>query len=136
MAMLYAGRSWLGVDFRKPSRMVRLNRVIVRVIRRVVLFILLPLLTTLGGVLRSRALLHLEILSLRQQLAMVNQSPRKRGAFSLARTALLDLALSPLAWLSRDTRHLQARHLGALAPQRLSLYWAWKSRRRRYEDAG
>lgn len=30
---------------------------------------------------RSRALLHLEILALRQQLAMVNQTPRKRLRF-------------------------------------------------------
>ncbi len=33
--------------------------------------LLAPVLFTLAGLLRSRALLHLEILSLRQQLAMV-----------------------------------------------------------------
>jgi len=43
--------------------------------------IALPILSTLFGLLRSRALLHLEILALRQQLAMVNQTPRKRLRF-------------------------------------------------------
>ena len=39
--------------------------------------ILLPLLTTLAGLFRSRAVLHLEILALRQQLAMVAHRDRK-----------------------------------------------------------
>ena len=40
--------------------------------------ILRPLLATLCGVFRSRAVLHMEILALRQQLAMVTQRDRKR----------------------------------------------------------
>ena len=36
-----------------------------------------PVLSTLLGLFRSRSLLHLEILALRQQLAMVNRTPRK-----------------------------------------------------------
>ncbi len=44
--------------------------------------IALPLLSTLLGLFQSRALLHLEILALRQQLAMVNQTPRKRLHFN------------------------------------------------------
>ncbi len=40
-----------------------------------------PVLSTLLGLLQSRTLLHLEILALRQQLAMVNQTPRKRLRF-------------------------------------------------------
>ena len=43
--------------------------------------IALPVLSSLLGLLRSRALLHLEILALRQQLAMINQAPRKRLRF-------------------------------------------------------
>ena len=43
--------------------------------------IVLPLLSTLLGLFRNRALLHLEILVLRQQLAMVNSAPRKRIRF-------------------------------------------------------
>ena len=40
--------------------------------------ILLPLLATLAGLLQSRAVLHLEILALRQQLAMLTARDRKR----------------------------------------------------------
>ena len=36
-----------------------------------------PLFATLAGLLRSRAVLHLEILALRQQLAMVTHKDRK-----------------------------------------------------------
>jgi len=43
--------------------------------------IALPVLSTLLGLLRSRALLHLEILALPQQPAMVNQTPGKRLRF-------------------------------------------------------
>jgi hypothetical protein len=43
--------------------------------------IALPILSTLLGLFQSRALLLLEILALRQQLAMVNQAPRKRLRF-------------------------------------------------------
>jgi hypothetical protein len=45
--------------------------------------ILLPLLATLSGLLRNRAVLHLEILALRQQLAMVTHKDRKRLRFRL-----------------------------------------------------
>jgi hypothetical protein len=43
--------------------------------------IALPILSTLLGLLQSRAFLHLEILALRQQLVMVKQTPRKRLRF-------------------------------------------------------
>lgn len=39
--------------------------------------ILIPLLATLSGLLRSRVILHLEILALRQQLAMATHKDRK-----------------------------------------------------------
>ncbi len=39
--------------------------------------ILLPLLATLASLLQSRAVLHLEIVALRQQLAMVAYTDRK-----------------------------------------------------------
>ena len=39
--------------------------------------ILLPLLATLANLFQSRAVLHLEILALRQQLAMVAHKDRK-----------------------------------------------------------
>ena len=40
--------------------------------------VLLPLLATLAGLFRSRALLHLEILALRQQLATLATRDRRR----------------------------------------------------------
>ena len=43
--------------------------------------LLLPLLTTAAGLLRNRALLHLEILALRQQLAMIAERDCKRLRF-------------------------------------------------------
>jgi len=43
--------------------------------------IIVPVLSTLLGVFQSRALLHLEILALRQQLAMVKHTPCKRLRF-------------------------------------------------------
>ncbi len=43
--------------------------------------VLLPVLATLAGLLRSRTLLHLEILSLHQQLAMVSVRKGKRPRF-------------------------------------------------------
>ena len=42
---------------------------------------LLPLLATLAGLLRSRAVLHLEILALRQQLAMVTHKKDRKLRF-------------------------------------------------------
>ncbi len=45
--------------------------------------ILIPLLATIASLLRSRAVLHLEILALRQQLAMVTAKEHKRLRFSL-----------------------------------------------------
>ena len=43
--------------------------------------VLLPVLATAAGLLLGRALLHLEILALRQQLAMVTARDRKRLRF-------------------------------------------------------
>ncbi len=43
--------------------------------------LLLPLLTTAAGLLRNRALLHLEILALRQQPAMIAERDCKRLRF-------------------------------------------------------
>lgn len=43
--------------------------------------ILKPLVATLIGLLRNRAMLHLEIIALRQQLAMISEQDRKRIRF-------------------------------------------------------
>ena len=93
--------------------------------------LILPLLTTLAGLLRSRGLLHLEILSLRQQLATVTARDHKR---------LRSRHLERLFWVS-----LYRIWPGCLAtlvvfrPATLlrwhrrgfRLYWTWKSRRGR-----
>ena len=93
--------------------------------------ILLPLLATLAGLLRSRAVLHLEILALRQQLAMVTQKDRKRLRFS-RRQRLFWIwlyriwpgCLETLVVFKADT-------LVRWHQQGFRLYWTWKSRRTR-----
>jgi hypothetical protein len=90
--------------------------------------IALPVLSTLLGLLRSRILLRLEILALRQQLAMVNQTPRKRLRFHwgqrLFRVWLYRLwpgCLQTLQVFKPDTLVRWHR-------KGFRLYWNWKSR--------
>jgi len=65
------------------------------------------LLSTLLGLFRSRALLHLEILTLRQQLAMVKQARRKRLRFHLGQR---------LFWVvSQPARAITRRWKGCIA---------------------
>ena len=59
--------------------------------------VLVPLLETLIDILRSRASLHLEMLAMRQQLAMVADGDRKRLSFRPSERIILGLALSPVA---------------------------------------
>ncbi len=91
--------------------------------------ILLPLLATLTGLLRNRAVLHLEILSLRQQLAMVTHKDCKRLRFR-SRERLF------WVWLYRlwpgCLQTLQAFKPDTLVRwhrKGFRLYWTWKSRR-------
>jgi hypothetical protein len=93
--------------------------------------IALPLLSTLLELFQSRALLHLEILSLRKQLAMVNQAPRKRLRFRwgqrLLWVSLYRLwpgCLQTLQVFKPDTM-VRSHSKG------FRLYWTWKSRCRR-----
>ena len=93
--------------------------------------VLAPLLFTLAGLLRSRALLHLEILSLRQQVAMVNARDYKR-----LRSRCLERLF--WVWLYRIWPGCLAT-LVVFRPDTLlrwhqrgfRLYWTWKSRRPR-----
>ena len=55
--------------------------------------VLLPLLETLIDVLRSRASLHLEMLAMRQQLAMVAGGDRKRVSFRSSERIFLELGM-------------------------------------------
>ncbi len=93
--------------------------------------VVLPLLATLAGLLRSRALLHMEILALRQQLAMVTERNHKRLRFH--RRERLFWVLLYRVWPGC----LQALHvfktdtLVRWHRKGFRHYWAWKSRRRR-----
>jgi transposase InsO family protein len=92
--------------------------------------ILLPLLATLAGLLRSRAILHLEILALRQQLAMVAHKDRKlrfrrrERLFWVWFYRFWPGCLETLAVFKADTLVRWHR-------QGFRLYWTWKSRRTR-----
>jgi hypothetical protein len=92
--------------------------------------ILLPLLATLAGLLRSRAVLHLEILALRQQLAMVtrkNRKPylrRRERLFWIWLYRIWPGCLETLAVLKADTLVRWHR-------RGFRLFWTWKSSRRR-----
>ena len=90
--------------------------------------IALPVLSTLLGLIQSRALLHLEILALRQQLAMVNQTPRKRLRFHWDQRLfwvwlyrLWPGCLQVLQVFKPDTLVRWHR-------KGFRLYWTWKSR--------
>ncbi len=93
--------------------------------------ILLPMVTTVVGLLRSRAVLHMEILALRQQLAMVRARDRKRPRFRQPERMFW-------VWLYRlwpgclETLTLfKADTLVRWHRQGFRLYWIWKSRPRR-----
>jgi len=91
--------------------------------------ILVPLLATLVDLLRSRASLHLEMLALRQQLAMVANSDNKRHRFRSSERIfwvwlyrLWPSCLETLAIFKPDT--LVRWHRKGFRQ-----YWTWKSRR-------
>jgi hypothetical protein len=80
--------------------------------------IALRLLTTLLGLFQSRSLLYLEILALRQQLAMVNQTPRKRLHFNGSQR--LFWVWVPGCRVPANTPGFQTRYPCAAAPQGFS----------------
>jgi putative transposase len=71
--------------------------------------VLTSLLATLGGVVRSRAALHLEILALRHQLPVLQRSQPRR-----LRLAVIVKPQTVVAWHRKGFR----------------LFWTWTSRRR------
>ena len=81
--------------------------------------IALPALSTLLDLLRSRTFLHLETLVLRQQLAMVNQTPRHGSDFTGV-NGYYRSGIPTVAELPADTAGLKTRYPGALASQGLS----------------
>jgi putative transposase len=92
--------------------------------------VVVSLLHSLRFLFRSRAALHLEIIALRHQLAVVNRSSRPRVRF-----AAIDRVL--WAWLSRSWRDWRSvvhivKPETVLAWHRrgFRLFWTWKSRQR------
>ena len=92
--------------------------------------VLISVLATLNGVLRSRAALHLEILALRHQLQVLQRSRPRR-----LRLAAIDRWL--WAWLSRSwngwrTAVVIVKPETVIAWHRKGFraFWIWKSRRR------
>jgi putative transposase len=94
--------------------------------------ILLPSLATLASLLRSRAVLHLEILALRQQLWRWSPPQTANGSVSVALSAYFG---------SGSTNHLWPGCLDTLVVFKADtvvrwhrkgfrLYWTWKSQRR------
>ena len=92
--------------------------------------VLVSLLFSLRSAARSRAALHLEILALRHQLAVVNRSRRPRLRLTAADRVLW-------AWLSRSWRGWRSA-LVLVKPETVlawhrrgfRLFWTWKSRHR------
>ncbi len=92
---------------------------------------LIPLLSTLAGLFRSRARLHLEVLALRQQLAMVTHRNQRRFHFRQGERLFW-------VWLYRlwpgcvDTlRIFKPDTLVRWHRRGFRLYWTWRSRSRR-----
>ena len=92
---------------------------------------LIPLLSTLAGLFRSRARLHLEVLALRQQLAMVTHRNQQRFHFRQRERFFW-------VWLYRlwpgcvDTlRIFKPDTLVRWHRRGFRLYWTWKSKSRR-----
>jgi transposase InsO family protein len=91
--------------------------------------VLMPILETLIDILRSRASLHLEMLAMRQQLAMVADGDRKRLSFRPSERIfwvwlyrLWPTCLQTLMIFKPDTLVRWHR-------KGFRLYWTWKSRR-------
>ncbi len=92
---------------------------------------LIPLLSTLAGLFRSRAPLHLEVLALRQQLAMVTHRDLRRFRFR-RRERLFWVWLYTLWPGCVDTlRILKPDTLVRWHRRGFRLYWTWRSRFRR-----
>ena len=92
--------------------------------------ILFALVTTLADLQRSRAALHLEMLALRQQLAMVTHRDSKRFCFRRSERVFW-------VWLYRlwpgclhSIAIFKPNALVRWHRKRFQSYWTWKSRRR------
>ena len=87
---------------------------------QVVSSVVVSLLHSLRFLVRSRASLHLEIIALRHQLAVVNRSRRPRLRFDGGRSNAVGVALARLARLALGGSHRQAGDGHRVASPRLS----------------
>src|SRR5437773_6450190 len=92
--------------------------------------VLISLLLTLRGIVRSRAALHLEVLALRHQLQVLQRSRRRR--IRLAKTDRWLWAWLLRSWTAWRTALVIVKPETVIAWHRqgFRLYWTWKSRRR------
>src|SRR3954453_14195064 len=90
--------------------------------------VLISLLATLRGVVRSRAALHLEVLALRHQLQVLQRSRPRRLRLAKA-DRWLWAWLSP-SWIAWQTGLVVVKAETVLAWHRqgFRLFWTWKSR--------
>ncbi len=93
--------------------------------------IALPLLSTLLGLFQARALLDIEILALRQQLAMVNQAPHKRLHFNWSQRLFRVWLYSLWPGCLQTLRVFKSDNLVRWHRKGFRLYWTWKSRCRK-----
>jgi len=91
--------------------------------------IILPLLSTLLGFSRSRAHLHLELLSLRQQLAMAKQKPHKRLQFHWYQRLFWVYLCRLWPGYPETLQTFKPDTLIRWHHKGFKLYWRWKSHR-------
>src|SRR5712672_1254618 len=92
--------------------------------------VLMSVLATLQGLVRSRVALHLEVLALRHQLHVLQRSRSRR--LHLARANRWLWAWLSRAWIGWRTAVVIVKPETVVAWHRqgFRLFWTWKSRRR------
>ena len=83
-------------------------------------FVLLSLLATLRGIVRSRAALHIEILALRHQLHVLQRSQPRRLRLSHSDRWLWGVAVAHVAPLANGPRHREVRDGDRMASEGIS----------------
>jgi putative transposase len=82
--------------------------------------VLMSLLATLRGIVRSRAALHLEVIALRHQVQMLQRSKPRRLRLASCGQVALGVVVTRLARLANGPRHREAGDRRRLAPPGIS----------------
>src|SRR5438105_2346109 len=93
--------------------------------------VLISLLATLRGLVRSRAALHVEVLALRHPLLVLQRSRPRRLSLVKADRWLWAWPVAFLDRLASGARECQTGDRHRWHRQGLRLFWTWKSRQRR-----